>query len=76
MKTIKFLVATDPSNYGPTADPQDAQQFATFAYQYLQKHGYEQVEIEFVDQYPQGAADTQASLRKEIWAAFKPQQVR
>jgi hypothetical protein len=76
MKTIKFLVATDPSNYGPAADPQDAQQFATFAYQYLQKHGYDQVEIEFVDRYPQGDADTQASLRQEIWVAFKPQHVR
>ena len=76
MKTIKFLVVTDPAVYGSEADPQDAQEFATFAYQYLQKHGYEQVEIEFVDRYPQGAADTQASIRKEIRAAFKPQHVR
>jgi hypothetical protein len=76
MKTIKFLVATDPSNYGPQADPQDAQQFATFAYQYLQTQGYDQVEIEFVDRYPQGSADAQADIRQEIWAAFKPQQVR
>jgi hypothetical protein len=72
MKTIKFLVATDPSLYGAEADAQDAQEFAAFAYQYLQKHGYEQVEIEFVDQYPQGSADAQASIRNEIWAAFKP----
>jgi hypothetical protein len=76
MKTIKLLVATDPSNYGPEADPQDAQEFATFAYQYLQKHGYDEVEVEFVDRYPQGSADTQASIRNEIWAAFKPLHVR
>src|SRR5690349_24484664 len=73
MKNIKFLVATNPSLYGSQADAQDAQEFATFAHQYLQKHGYDQVEIEFVDEYPPGSADTQADIRKEIWAAFKPQ---
>ena len=73
MKTIKFLVATDRSFYGPDASPQDAQEFAAYAHQYLQKHGYDQVEIEFVDRYPQGNADTQAAVRKEIWTAFRPQ---
>lgn len=71
MKTIKFLVATDPSSYGSEATPQDVQEFATFAYQYLQKHGYEQIEIEFVGQYPQGSADTQADLRREVWSAYR-----
>lgn len=71
MKTIKFTVATDPSNYGPDATPQDAQEFATFAYQYLQKHGYEEVEIEFVEKYPAGSADSQNSLRQEIWSAYR-----
>ncbi|HEX2698181.1 MAG TPA: hypothetical protein VHM28_10775 [Anaerolineales bacterium] len=69
MKTIKFIVATDPSLYGPEASPQDTQEFASFAYQYLQKHGYEEVEIEFVDKYPAG--DSQADLRKEVWSAYR-----
>ncbi len=71
MKTIKFIVATDPSNYGPDATPQDAQEFATFAYQYLQRQGYDQVEIEFVENYPGGNADTQSSLRQEVWSAYQ-----
>jgi len=69
MKTIKFIVATDPALYGPEASPQDAQEFATFAYQYLQEHGYDEVEIEFVEKYPSG--DAQADLRKEVWSAYK-----
>ncbi len=69
MKTIKFIVATDPALYGPDATPQDAQEFATFAYQYLQRQGYDQVEIEFVDRY--SSADTQANLRKEVWSAYQ-----
>ncbi len=71
MKTIKFAVATDPSYYGKEASPQDVQEYATFAHQYLLKHGYEQVEIEFVDKYPQGSADTQGDLRKQVWSAFR-----
>ena len=73
MKTIKFIVATDPALYGPDSTPQDAQEFATFAYQYLQRQGYDQVEVEFVDRYPAGSADTQAALRSEVWSAYKGQ---
>lgn len=71
MKTIKFLVATDPALYGPHATPQDAQEYATFAYQYLQRQGYDQVEIEFVGQYPAGDADAQAELRNRVWSAYQ-----
>ncbi len=71
MKTIKFTVATDPAIYGPEATPQDAQEFAAFAYQYLQKQGYEEVEIEFLEKYPQGTADAQGEIRKQIWSAFR-----
>ncbi len=71
MKTIKFMVATDPSLYGPDASPQDAQEYATFAYQYLQRQGYDQVEIEFVGQYPKQALDTQAELRDQVWSAYR-----
>jgi len=70
MKTIRFLVATDPSYYGYAATPQEAQEYATFAHQYLLGHGFEQAEIEFVDHYPKGDSDEQAALRKEVWAAY------
>ena len=72
MNTIKFLIASDPSQYGPEATPQDVQEYATFAYQYLLGHGYDQVEIEFVENYPMGSADTQNGLRQEVWAEFRP----
>ena len=71
MKTIKFSVATDPSYYGAEAGPQEVQEYAAFAHQYLLKRGYEQVEIEFAERYPAGNADTQGELRKQIWAAFR-----
>jgi hypothetical protein len=71
MKTISFLVATDPKYYGSEADPQAVQEYAVFAQKYLLKQGYEQVEIEFVQSYPQGGADTQGDLRKQVWAAFR-----
>lgn len=72
MKSIKFLVASDPGYYGPDASPQDVQEFATFAYEFLKKQGFEPVEIEYVEKYPEGSLDTQADLRKQVWAAFRP----
>lgn len=71
MKFIRFLVSADPALYSPDAAEQEAQQFAAFAYEYLQKHGYDQVEIEFVQGYPAGSADLQAALREEIWSAYR-----
>jgi hypothetical protein len=71
MESIKLLVATDPSYYGPDAGPEDVQEYATFAHEYLLRNGYEHVEVEFVERYPSGMADTQADLRQEIWAAYR-----
>ncbi len=71
-KNIKFLVARNSTLYSPEAAEQDAQEYAMFANEYLQKHGYDQVEIEFVDDYPAGNADEQAALREEIWSAYRP----
>ena len=70
MKSIRLLVATDPSYYGVDAGPEDVQEYATFAYEYLLRNGYEHVEIEFVERYSTSLAETQASLREEIWAAY------
>jgi hypothetical protein len=70
MSSIKFLVATDPTYYGPDAGPQDVQEFADYAYQYLLRNGYEHVEIELVERYPSGNADTQSALREEILFAY------
>ena len=71
MQSIRFLVATDPTYYGPEAGPQDVQEYADFAEQFLLRNGYEHVEIEFVERYPMGSADTQGDLRDEIWSAFR-----
>ena len=71
MESIKLLVATDPTYYGPDAGPEDVQEYATFAYEYLLRNGYSHVEIEFVERYPSGMGDTQAGLREEIWAAYR-----
>lgn len=70
MNTIKLLLATDPTYYGTEAGPEDVQEFADFAYQFLLRNGYEHVEIEFIERYPSGSADTQSDLREEIWAAY------
>jgi hypothetical protein len=61
METIKLLVATDPTYYGPNAGPEDVQEYATFAYEYLLRNGYEHVEIEFVSNYS-GMDDAQSAL--------------
>ena len=71
MKNIRLLVATDPSYYGIDAGPEDVQEYATFAYEYLLRNGYEHVEIEFMERYTSAAAEAQASLREEIWAAYR-----
>ncbi len=70
MKTIKFLVSTNPTAFGKDATPQDMQEYAAFAHQYLLEHGYDQVEIEFVPDYPKGD-DPQAVVRKKIWSEYK-----
>ena len=71
MKSIRLLVATDPSYYGIDAGPEDVQEYATFAYEYLLRNGYEHVEIEFVERYVSSTAEMQAALREELWAAYR-----
>jgi hypothetical protein len=71
VETIRFMVATDPTYYGPEAGPQDVQEYADFAEQYLLRNGYEHVELEFVERYPLGSGDDQSDLRDEIWSAFR-----
>jgi hypothetical protein len=71
MKSIRLLVATDPTYYGMDAGPEDVQEYATFAYEYLLRNGHEHVEIEFVERYSSATAGMQASLREEIWAAYR-----
>ena len=71
MNSIKLLVATDPTYYGPDAGPEDVQEYATFAHEYLLRNGYEHVEIEFVERYPSRDGDAQAALREEIWSAYR-----
>ena len=70
MKSIRFLVATDSSYYGMDTGTEDVQEYATFAYEYLLRNGYEHVEIEFVERYTSDAAESQEGLREEIWAAY------
>ena len=71
MKAMKFLVSTDPGLYGPDVTLQDVQEYAGFAQGYLSKKGHEQVEIIFTRDYKGAEGESQAPLRKEIWAAFR-----
>jgi hypothetical protein len=73
VKNIRFLVARTSKLYSADVPEQDAQEYATFASEYLRKHGYAEVEIEFVDSYPAGNADQQSALREEVWAAYRRQ---
>ncbi len=70
-KNIRFQIATNSPLFDPETAAQDAQEYAVFANEYLRKHGYDQVEIEFVEAYAAGSADAQAALREEVLAAYR-----
>ena len=69
---IKFLIARNRALYGRKEADDDTDDYAKFVNEYLRKKGYEQVDIEYVDDYPTGNADEQAALREEIGAAYRP----
>ncbi len=39
--------------------------------EYLRDRGYDNINLEYVDEYPSGDADDQAALREEVMDAYR-----
>ncbi len=70
-KDIRFLIARNRMLYGRKEADWDTEDYAKFANEYLQQHGYDRVNIDYVEDYPEGDADDQAALREEIESAYR-----
>jgi len=70
-KDIKFLIARNRMLYGRKEADWDTDDYAKFVNEYLQQQGYNKVDVEYVDDYPEGNADEQAALRDEIESAYR-----
>ncbi len=70
-KDINFLIARNKMLYGRKEADWDTEDYARFANDYLRKQGYENVNIGYVEDYPEGDADDQAALREEIESAYR-----
>ena len=70
-KDIKFLIARNRMLYGRQEADWDTDDYARFVNEYLRKQGFDKINIDYVDEYPQGDADDQAALREEIESAYR-----
>ncbi len=70
-KDIRFLIARNRMLYGRKEADWDTEDYAKFVNEYLRRQGYEDVNIDYVDDYPEGNADDQAALREEIESAYR-----
>ena len=70
-KDIKFLIARNRMLYGRKEADADTEDYARFVNDFLRNRGYEQVDIQYVENYPEGDADDQAALREEVESAYR-----
>ncbi len=70
-KDIKFLIARNKQLYGRAEADWDTEDYARFVNDYLRNRGYENVNVEYVENYPEGDADDQAALREEVMNAYR-----
>ncbi len=70
-KDIKFLIARNKQLYGRSEANWDTEDYARFVNEYLRDRGYDNVNLEYVDEYPTGDADDQAALREEVMDAYR-----
>ncbi len=70
-KDIKFLIARNKQLYGRAEADWDTEDYARFVNDYLRDRGYDNVNLEYVDEYPTGNADDQAALREEVMEAYR-----
>ncbi|HTP03079.1 MAG TPA: hypothetical protein VMJ64_17010 [Anaerolineales bacterium] len=70
-RDIKFLIARNKILYGRKEADWDTDDYARFVNEYLRQQGYNQVDVEYVDEYPESNADEQAALREEIESAYR-----
>jgi hypothetical protein len=57
--------------YGHKEADWDTEDYARFVNEYLRQQGYNKVDINYVDDDPEGDADEQAALREEIDTAYR-----
>ncbi len=57
--------------YGRKEADWDTEDYARFANAFLHDRGYERVDVEYVENYPEGDADDQAALREELDRAYR-----
>ena len=70
-KDIRLLIARNKVLYGRQEADWEKGDYARFANDYLRNQVYDKVDIDYVDDYPQGDADEQAALREEIESAYR-----
>ncbi len=70
-KDIKYLIARNRMLYGHKEADRDTDDYTKFVSDYLLKQGYNKIDFEYVDEYPQGDTDEQAALRDEIESAYR-----
>ena len=71
-KDIKFLIARNCMRYGRKEADWNTDGRARFVNEYLRDQRYTKVDIDYVEDYPTGAADEQPALRDEIGSAYRP----
>ena len=70
-RDIRFLIARNRMLYGHKEADWDTEDYAKFVNEYLRRQGYDKVDVDYVDDYPEGNADDQAALREEIESAYR-----
>ena len=70
-KDIKFLIARNRMLQGCKEADWDTEDYAKFVNEFLRNHGYNRVDIDHVDDYPQLDAGEQAALRDEFESAYR-----
>ena len=70
-KKFRFLVARNRMLYGRAEADWDTEDYARFANEYLRSKGYNDVNVDIVDDYPEGNPDDDAALREEVEEAYR-----
>ena len=70
-KGYKFSDRKKSQAFGREEADWDTDDYARFVNEYLRQQGYNKVDINYVDDYPEGTADEQAALREEVDMAYR-----
>lgn len=68
---IRFLIARNRMLYGRKEADWDTEDYAKFVNEYLRNKGYNTIDVNVVDDYPEGNPDDDAALREEVEDAYR-----